>query len=561
MAKVVKKKKKGLRSLRSSGGSSVETSPLRPQWVEKRPPCGDNCPNHNQIRKMLVTIQKAEAYEKPYDQAFEEAFQIFAETTPFPSVCGRICPHPCETECNRKEKEGSVSINKVERFIGDYALEKGIKPKKLTEDTRSEKIAVVGSGPGGIYCAYHLARRGYPVTVFEAFPKTGGMLRYGIPNYRLPQDILDAEIKRVEDMGVEIKVNTAVGTDISMDDIRKEYKATFVSIGAHQGRLLRIDGEDAPNVWTGTDFLHKVNVGEAVEVGDNVVVVGGGDTAIDAARMARRLGANATILYRRTKDEMPAIDEEIVGAEEEGVKIDFLAAPLEIYSENGKATGMKCQRMELGEPDSSGRRRPVPVEGDTFDLPFTTLIAAISQAPNFNGFEDMIEGKDWFKVDETMKSAKGEATFAGGDDTNLGLVIDAIYHGRMAANGIHQLVTGEEMPFHPPEMGIIKFDKMMLSFYDPIERTKPAEMGVEERLASKDAEIVAVLPQDDAIQESKRCMSCGHCFDCGNCWSFCQDNAVIKPLVKGEPYKFKLEYCNGCKKCAENCPCGYIEMH
>ncbi len=561
MAKVVKKKKKGLKSLRSSGGSSVETSPLRPQWVEKRPPCGDNCPNHNQIRKMLVTIQKAEAYEKPYDQAFEEAFQIFAETTPFPSVCGRICPHPCETECNRKEKEGSVSINKVERFIGDYALEKGIKPKKLTEDVRSEKIAVVGSGPGGISCAYHLARRGYPVTVFEAFPKTGGMLRYGIPNYRLPQNILDAEIKRVEDMGVEIKVNTAVGTDISMDDIRKEYKATFVSIGAHKGRLLRIDGEDAPNVWTGTDFLHKVNVGEAVEVGDNVVVVGGGDTAIDAARMARRLGANATILYRRTKEEMPAIDEEITGAEEEGVKIDFLAAPLEIYSENGKATGMKCQRMELGEPDSSGRRRPVPVEGDTFDLPFTTLIAAISQAPNFNGFEDMIEGKDWFKVDETMKSAKGEATFAGGDDINLGLVIDAIYHGRMAANGIHQMITGEEMPFHPPEMGIIRFDKMKLSHYDAIERTKPAEMGVAERLADKDAEIVAVLPQEDAIQESKRCMSCGHCFDCGNCWSFCQDNAVIKPLVKGEPYKFKLEYCNGCKKCAENCPCGYIEMH
>lgn len=561
MAKLVKKKKKGLSSLRSSGGgSAVETSPLRPKFVEKRPPCGDNCPNHNQIRKMLMIIQKAEAYEKPWDQAFEEAYHVFAETQPFPSVCGRVCPHPCETDCNRKEKEGSVNINKMERYIGDWALEHGVKPKKLTEEKRTEKVAVVGSGPGGMSCAYHLARRGYQVTVFEAFPKSGGMLRYGIPDYRLPQNILDAEVNRIVDMGVDLKLNTMVGKDISMDDIRRDFNATFVSIGAHKGLKLRIEGEDAENVWTGTDFLHRVNAGERVDVGSKVVVIGGGDTAIDAARVARRLGADATILYRRTKTEMPAIDEEIVGAEEEGVVIELLAAPLEIYRQNGKATGMKCQRMELGEPDASGRRRPVPIEGDVFDVEFSTLIAAISQEPNFSGFENLIEGRDWIKTDEKYKT-KESNVFAGGDNINLGLVIDAIAHGRVAAMAIHEALANEQMPPILPNMGVIRFDKMKLSHYDKLDRVEPTEMPVAERLGTLDGEIVATFTQDQAIAESKRCMSCGYCFDCGSCWSYCQDNAVIKPLIKGEHYKFKLEFCNGCKKCAENCPCGYIEMH
>jgi NADPH-dependent glutamate synthase beta subunit-like oxidoreductase len=559
--KVVKKKKKGLKSLRSAGtGSGIQASTLRPQMVEKTPPCMDGCPNHNRIREMLMTISKAEENEITYDQAFEEAFHIFAETTPFPSVCGRVCPHPCETACNRNEKEGAVSINKVERFIGDYALEKGIKPKKLTDETRAEKIAVVGSGPGGMSAAYHLALRGYPVTVFEAFPKTGGMLRYGIPPYRLPHDILDAEINRILDLGVELKTNTAVGTEISMDELRKEYKAIFVAIGAHQGIKLRIEGEDASNVFTGTDFLHRVNTGETIDVGSKVVVIGGGDTAVDAARVSRRLGADVTILYRRTKTEMPAIDEEIDGALEEGVKIEFLAAPAQIYSNNGTATGMKCQRMELGEPDDSGRRRPVPIEGDTFDLDFTCLIAAVSQAPDFKGFENFIEGKDWIKVDDKFKT-KEDNVFSGGDNVNLGLVIDAIAHGRMAAFAIHEMIAGEKMPPATPERDVLQADKMILSYYEDAPRQPYKEMAVEERLKSMAAEIVSTYSNEEAITESRRCMSCGMCFDCGRCWSYCQDNAIIKPFVKGELYKVKVEFCTGCKKCAENCPCGFIEMH
>lgn len=560
MAKLVKKKKKGRRSYSSSGGSSVETSPLRPQFVEKRPPCSDNCPNHNNIREMLMTIQKAEELEKSYDQAFEEAWHIFSETTPFPSVCGRVCPHPCETECNRKEKEGPVGINSVERFIGDYGIEKKLKPKMLSEEKRSKKVAVIGSGPGGLSAAYHLARQGYPVTVFEGFAKAGGMLRYGIPDYRLPQDILDAEIQRIVDMGVELKCNTSVGNDISFDDVKKDYDAVFVAIGAHKGYKLRVEGEDAENVFTGTAFLNRINNGEKIEVGDHVVVIGGGDTAIDAARIARRLGAKTTILYRRTKAEMPAIDEEIEGALEEDVTIEFLAAPIEIYQKDGKATGMKCQRMELGEPDSSGRRRPVPIEGDTFDLEFTTMIAAISQEPDFGGFEEFIEGRDWIKTDDKFKT-KIEKAWSGGDNVNLGLVIDAIYHGRIAAKAMHEDLSGEKQDWGPDQRGVIRFDKMMLAYYEEKQPNKPESISPEERLKKIDLEIAKTLSQDAVIAESKRCMSCGKCFDCGSCWSYCQDNAIIKPLVKGQDYKFKLEFCNGCKKCAENCPCGYIEMH
>ncbi|MCK4656215.1 MAG: hypothetical protein KAT85_04265, partial [candidate division Zixibacteria bacterium] len=255
------------------------------------------------------------------------------------------------------------------------------------------------------------------------------------------------------------------------------------------------------------------------------------------------------------------IDEEIEGALEENVTIEFLAAPIEIYSSNGKATGMKCQRMELGEPDSSGRRRPVPIDGDTFDLDFSTLIAAISQAPDFTGVEDLIEGRDWIKVDDKFKT-KIDGMYSGGDNINLDIAITAIYHGRRAAAAIHESITGEPIPAdYGQDMSVIDSKLMYLTYYEQKQRVELNHMSVAERFKDLNLEITGTLAQEDAIGEAKRCMSCGQCFDCGSCWSYCQDNAIIKPLVKGEPYKFKMEFCNGCKKCAEYCPCGYIEMH
>jgi formate dehydrogenase major subunit len=408
-------------------------------------------------------------------------------------------------------------------------------------------------------CAYQLSRRGYKnITVFEAFSKPGGMLRYGIPDYRLPQDVLDKEISRIEKLGVEIKCNQIIGKDISYEDLQKNHDAIFVGIGAHKGKLLGIPNEDAENVFTGTEFLNKINSGESIDVGDKVLVIGGGDTAIDAARISKRLGAEVTVVYRRTRAEMPAIEEEIVGAEEEGIKIEFLAAPVEFEKEGDLINKMKCQKMELGEPDDSGRRRPVPIEGEYFFVDATTVIAAISQEPDFEGLDNLHEGKDWIKADETGKTEIAD-TYAGGDALDLGLVTIAIFQGRKAAETIHNRFRNI-IPEPVVKLPVITHDKMVLSFYESMIRNEPVQIPPAERLKELNMEITSTLTDEQIVAEAKRCMSCASCFDCGTCWSYCQDQAILKPVVKYQPYKFKMDFCNGCKKCEENCPCGYIEM-
>ncbi len=560
MAKVVKRVSKPLGSLRSqsSGGSAVETSPLRPVQVPKTPPCSNGCPNETNIREFLTVISQSEDSGRPYPESFKKAWDILTEKNPFPSSCGRVCPHPCEGECNRNHKDGAVGINNLERFVGDYALENGFKLARISENSYPQKIAVIGAGPAGLSCAYQLARRGYKVTVYEAFAKPGGMLRYGIPDYRLPAATLDGEISRIEELGVEIKCGQIVGRDIPYEELQKNYDAIFVGIGAHKGRLLGIPNEEAVNVFTGTEFLNKVNSGEPVEVGNRVLVVGGGDTAIDAARVSRRLGADVTIVYRRTRKEMPAIEEEIVGAEEEGVKLEFLAAPVEFERNGDRVTRMKCQRMELGEPDASGRRKPVPIPDSYFYVDASAVVAAISQEPDFTGMANLHEGKEWVKADAA--GATGIAnTYAGGDVLELGLVTIAIFNGRKAAETIHNRFQNiQPEPVQKPP--VITHDKVILSYYESKLRNEAVKLSPEERLKDLNLEITSTLTSEQAIDEAKRCMSCGSCFDCGTCWSYCQDQAIVKPVMKHGTYKFKLDFCKGCNKCAENCPCGYIEM-
>jgi NADPH-dependent glutamate synthase beta subunit-like oxidoreductase len=428
----------------------------------------------------------------------------------------------------------------------------------VTEEKHPEKVAVVGGGPGGFSCAYQLARRGYSVTVFEAADKPGGMLLWGIPRYRLPADIIEKEIQNILDLGVELKCDTRVGKDISFDDVRAEYDAVFVAIGAEKGLKLRVEGEEADNVLAGVEFLNRIHHGETIDVGDNVIVVGGGDTAIDAARICKRLGATVTILYRRTIKEMPAIDEEIEEAQLEGVNLEYLAAPIGFNKDGNKITSMQCIRMELGEPDDSGRRRPVPIEGSEFEIPASTVIPAISQEPDFTGLDSLIEGRDWIKVNDEFASTKVDGVYAGGDATNLALVTDAIGHGRYAAEAIDRKFRGLERPDNGQQ--IIKTDKMLLDHYAKAERATAATLPVEERFASMDAEANLPLSEEQAIEESKRCMSCGYCMDCEKCWLYCQDQAIDKPMQKGLLYDFKLGNCTGCNKCAEICPCGFIEM-
>ena len=564
MATVVKKKKKKLGG-RSTGSSTSgkKVTPLRPIVNPQLPPCQKSCPMDNDIRQALTYVAQSETYNRSYEDALEQAWYIFTNTNPMPAVLGRVCPHPCEGTCNRSTKDGALNINQFERTVGDYGIEKKLKLTKLTEEKRDKKIAVVGSGPAGVSCAYQLARRGYQVTIFEAFPKTGGMIRYGIPPYRLPREVIDAEIQRVLDLGVELKTNTVIGKDISLEQLRKDFDAVYIGIGCHKGRTLGAPGEDADNIMTGAEFLNKINSGETINVGNDVVVVGGGDSAIDAARVCKRLGANTTIVYRRTKKEMPAIAHEIDEAEAEGIKFEFLSVPIEAVKEGNKAVKLVCQRMELGEPDASGRRRPVPIEGDTYERATSMLIPAISQEPEFFGdLEQVGNAKEWVKVDKEFYRHQLEGVYGGGDAFQLGLVTIAVGQGAKAAQVIDADLRGEKLEWPAP---LPLADKVKHDWYKPADRNEQAIIPVAERWTANTMtlETNQGLTRDAAIEESKRCFSCGLCMDCDNCWMYCQDQAVDK-LAKDKPigqhYLYKYELCTGCEKCAEECPCGYLAM-
>jgi NADPH-dependent glutamate synthase beta subunit-like oxidoreductase/Pyruvate/2-oxoacid:ferredoxin oxidoreductase delta subunit len=556
---MVKKKKKDY-GAKSSG---AQTSPLRPKYQPKTPPCAYKCPASVDIRDYVMHISQSEMYGRTLDQSLAEAWYMLTDKNPFPATTGRVCPHPCESECNRGSMEGPLNINNIERYMGDYGIKNNLPLRKLTEDKKPESVAVVGAGPAGLSCAYHLARRGYGVTVYESFEKAGGMLRYGIPPYRLPEDILDAEIKKIQDVGVEIKLNTRVGKDVSMDELRGKNKVVFMGIGAHAGKKLGVPGEDAPNVMTGAEFLHKVNCGEKVDIGSKVVVIGGGNSAIDAARVALRLGADVTLSYRRTRTEMPAIEHEIHSAEEEGVKFEFLTAPVEVVQEGGKAIGLKVQRMELGEPDSSGRRRPVPVPGSEFVMDATFVCPSISQEPEWEGLDTLKNEKGWISADAGGKTAV-EGVYAGGDVTNqLGLVTEAIGLGRMAAEAIDNYIQAKGDTEAAAPLTVIRYQNMYRDFFPKKERHSTKFLPADEVKHSMTKEPGLPFTDEEFKDEVSRCMSCGLCFDCDNCWMYCSDGAVekkSKDTPRGTHYSFILEKCQGCKKCAEACPCGYIDM-
>jgi NADPH-dependent glutamate synthase beta subunit-like oxidoreductase len=575
---LLKKKDKGTSSKMKSrlaggaGGGGSQISPLRPRYVESLPPCTGNCPSGNDVRGWLTIISLRDKLGLSLDEACERAWRIEMETNPFPSVMGRVCPHPCETGCNRGAKDGPVGINSVERFIGDWALEHRLEAERIEgEEPKSERIAVIGAGPSGLSCAYHLARRGYSVTVFEGLPHAGGMLRYGIPVYRLPREVLDAEIQRILDLGVELKLDCKVGSEITFDEIKSEYDAIYVAIGAHQGKSLGIPGEDGPGVWTGTEFLNHVNSGKKVDLGGNVVVIGGGDTAVDAARVSKRvsadaaalaskLGAEVSILYRRTRTEMPAIEREVEECLEEDIHIDFLAAPLEILrDDDGAVRGMVVQRMELGEPDDSGRRRPVPIEGDTYEIEVDTVIAAVSQKPDLGTLGSDSLGDGWLNADDWGFSGV-DGVWTGGDNINLGIATTSIGQARRAAESIHAHLRGME-PEAPTNGEMIRAEKIKLDWYEPVDRKQRRVKSAEERLAHPFEEVDHGLTDEDALAELARCFSCGRCFGCENCWMYCQNNVFAKanPVTPGHFFDIKkMELCDGCKKCWEECPCGFI---
>jgi NADH-quinone oxidoreductase subunit F len=472
-------------------------------------PCQHTCPIEMDIPSYIALIRAGR---------FEDAYKILLQTNPFPSVCGRVCDHKCQSKCRRGNMDESIAIKFLKRFITDNAP----RPKvEVVPVTRKEKIAVIGAGPAGLTAARDLALRGYKVTVFEELPKAGGMLYWGIPSYRLPRNILDGEIDDVRALGVDIKLNTKVGKDISFAKLEKEFDYIYLATGAHKSQKMGVKGEDLKNVFGGVEFLRDFNANEEkwlsgkTALGKKVAVIGGGNSAIDAARVALRLGSEVTILYRRLRQDMPAAEEEIKAAEEEGIKIDYLVAPLSIDGTKGKVSSITCQRMKLGDFDNSGRKRPVAVEGSEFTLKVDAVIAAIGQIPDMS-FIDAKRGVeinkwDCFEVGKVYKSGTSNPRyFAGGDAvTGPDTVIAAIAAGHQAADDIDAAIrkANNEPAYEKPA-----FEKIDVPLEIDEETVEAPQMAMPElhhdTRKTSFVEVELGFKPEDAIKEACRCLRC-----------------------------------------------------
>jgi len=446
---------------------------------------------------------------------FEEAVKIVLKENPLPLICGRVCDAPCEQKCVAGEWDDPIAIRALKRFLADYDMKHGVEPDQKPKPEREECIAIIGSGPGGLTCAYYLALEGYKVTIFESLPVAGGMLAIGIPEFRLPKDVLEYEINRIKKLGVEIKTNSTIGKDILLEKLKEDYKAVFIAIGAHKGLKMKIPNEDAEGVLDAVEFLRDYNLGNDVKIGDKVIVVGGGNSAIDAARVAKRLGKDTSILYRRTKVEMPAIKSEIEEALLEGIDIQLLAAPVNVLSNNGKIEGIECIRMRLSDMDESGRRRPVPIEGSEFEIDVDTLILAISQEPDVSMLvcENGLKVSSWstLEVDPETLVTNVEGIFAGGDVVSgPNTVTAAMSHGKIAAQMINKYVCGEKLERkYEVTRPAARVEAMELS-EEEVQSLKRPEMPaipIDQRTASF-KEVELGFGEAAAIAEAKRCLRC-----------------------------------------------------
>ncbi len=470
-------------------------------------PCQHTCPIEQDVPCYIGLI----AHGK-----FEQAIEIVRRENPLPSICGRVCTASCEAKCRAGEGGGDpISIRLLKRFLADYEREKGLDLIPKPARKRPHRVAIVGSGPAGLTCAYYLALEGYGVTIFESLPVVGGMLAVGIPDYRLPKDILDWEIGNIKKLGVEIKTNTTIGKDVQLAELSGKYDAVFIATGAHKGLNMHIEGEDLPQVIDAVDFLRALALGQEVQIGQRVAVIGGGDAAIDAARVAKRLGKDVTILYRRTRREMPAAKEEIDGALEEGIEIQFLVAPVKVLSRKGRVTGIECVRMELGEVDRSGRRRPVPIKGSEFTREIDTLMPAIGQQPDLGALASdnhlKISKLNTIEVSSDSLYLGTNGIFAGGDVVSgPSTVTAAMANGKIAARMIHKYI--QELPLEPEykvTRSAMRVEAVELTDAEIEELKKPSvpTLALGER-SEGFKEVVLGFPAEMAIREAKRCLRC-----------------------------------------------------
>ncbi len=512
---------------------------MRPVYAEHLPPCNHACPAGENIQSWLYYAEEGN---------YEEAWRTIMNDNPFPAVHGRVCYHPCESACNRSELDEPVSIHAVERFIGDYALANQwlVEPGVPT----GKRVLVVGAGPSGLSAAYHLARFGHQVTIYEAGPKAGGMMRFGIPKYRLPREVLDAEISRIEALGVTIVLNRKV-EDLDTVITSRQWDAVFLAVGAHLNNRVNIPGGDTGRIIDAQRFLSSMEGHPPPKIGRRVAVYGGGNTAIDAARTAKRLGATETmIIYRRDQEHMPAHGFEVEEAAEEGILMHWLRTIKEM--DDGSIT---VERMELdpqGWPQSTG---------DFETLEADTVILALGQNVDLSFLENVpgldISDDGVIQVDEHMMTSR-LGVFAGGDMVpSERTVTVATGHGKKAARHIDAYLKNVEYR-KPSPNPIASFDNLNTWYYSDADQSHQEFLALVRRQNSFD-EVVKGFDEHTALFEARRCLSCGTCFECDNCFGVCPDNAVIK-LGTGKRYAIDYDYCKGCGLCAEECPSGAIDM-
>lgn len=476
-------------------------------------PCQQTCPAEIDIPKYIAQIR---------DGDYEGAVHTIRERNPLLLTCGRVCPHPCEDYCRRGIEDEPVSINQLKRFAADFEMNSGRRIPVPCAPATGKKVAVIGGGPAGLSCGYFLRRLGHDVTIFEAMPKLGGMLRYGIPEYRLPKKVLDWEIQGILDLGIEARTDVRFGEDFDIGTLNFEgYDAIFMGIGAWSDYSLRAPGEDLEGCYAGIEFLSRIASGEKLPIGKRVAVVGGGNSAIDCVRTLVRLGCEeVTIVYRRTRKEMPANEVEIEAAEHEGVKFKFLAAPVQVVGdENGHVKGMEYLEMELGEPDASGRRRPVPIEGSETIMDLDMVITAIGQRPDVSFMEQAgkrlqnLKLTRWNTIDNDPEILQANIPYiftAGDAATGASLVVEAIGGGRRAARSIHQYLSGEAIKGPDNSLRKRHIDESLFESVPGVvksPRAKMPELPVEERIHTFE-EADLVLPEDEALRESERCLNC-----------------------------------------------------
>ncbi|MCF8028781.1 MAG: FAD-dependent oxidoreductase [Desulfobacteraceae bacterium] len=533
-------------------------------------PCQMACPAGIDVPSYVTLVGQGK---------YAEAVSVIRRDNPFPWVCGLVCTHPCEFMCVRGRMDSPIAIMDLKGFAAEKSMSarQYANPEPLPDNCR--KVCIVGAGPGGLTAAYYLALRGYRVTVLEALPVAGGMMMVGIPRYRLPREVIDREVAMIESLGVELRLNTRFGKDVTLEALRAEgYEAFLLAIGTHGTYKLRIPGEeDLEGVLPAVPFLRRVSLGDHRMPGGRVAVVGGGNVAIDAARTSLRLGCEQVhILYRRTHAEMPAHHEEVVEAEEEGVQFSFLTIPKEIRGENGRVTGIVCVRAELSEPDSSGRRRPVPVEGSEHVIPADAVIPAIGQEVQSKGLE-AFEQVDWtrrstIRVDTVTMQTHQEGVFAVGDAvTGPATVVEAISGGKKAASAIHRYFEGIAQPALP---AVPVRRRRLESFEVPgalksdLKRPEMSLLGRERRRITFQ-QVRLGLTDQQAHDESRRCLRCDICIRCGKCVEICRDKMGIGALQLGyldfdEPgptdMRITAERCIACGACATNCPTGAMQI-